>query len=119
MIGGGTCEGAPCSTCGGASSFRCAAARLPCGNDPCAAGDAGDRVALRLYRFSKANHTSAIDECTKKTIQATSSTSMTPIIIRGHTRWNRRSRGIAAGLPVAVALVLGSEVVGPRLGSGG
>src|SRR5262249_1550676 len=29
------------------------------------------------------------------------------------------SRGIAAGLTVAVALTLGSEVVGPRLGSGG
>jgi len=42
---------------------------------------------------------------------------MTPIVIRGHTRWTRR--GIAAGLPVAVALMLGSEVVGPRLGSGG
>ena len=44
---------------------------------------------------------------------------MTPIIIRGHIRWNRRSRGIAAGLPVAVPVMLGSKVVGPRLGSGG
>jgi hypothetical protein len=78
----------------------------------------GDRVARRPYRFRR-NPTSAIDEYTKKTIQATSSTNMTPIIIRGHTRWNRRSRGIAAGLPVAVAPTLGSEVVGPRLGSGG
>src|SRR5215471_7274070 len=76
------------------------------------------RVARRPYRFRR-NLTSAIDECTKKTIQATSSTNMTPIIIRGHTRWNRCSRGIAAGLTVAVALTLGSEVVGPRLGSGG
>src|SRR5262245_45172507 len=78
----------------------------------------GDRVARRPYRFRR-NLTSAIDEYTKKTIQTTSSTNMTPIIIRGHTRLNRRSRGIAAGLPVAVALTLGSEVVGPRLGSGG
>jgi hypothetical protein len=44
---------------------------------------------------------------------------MTPIIIRGHTRWNRRTRGIAAGLPVAVAPTVGSEVVGPRLGDAG
>ena len=54
----------------------------------------GDRVARRPYRFRR-NLTSAIDECTKKTIQATSSTNMTPIIIRGHTRWTRR--GIRCG----------------------
>jgi hypothetical protein len=42
---------------------------------------------------------------------------MTPIIIPGHTRWNRR--GIAAGPPVAVALTLASLQLMKSLAMGG
>jgi hypothetical protein len=44
---------------------------------------------------------------------------MTPIIIRGPIRWDRCSRGIAEGLPVAVGPTSGYEVEGPSLGFGG
>jgi hypothetical protein len=59
-----------------------------------------------------------IDKYTKEPIQTTSSRTMTPIIIRGQTRWNRCSREIAAGAPEAVTPILRSEVVDPRLSSG-
>src|SRR5262249_31016884 len=48
-------------------------------------------------------HNSAIGKyTTKKTIQMTSSTKINPITIWGHTRSNKVSRGIDAGLSMAV-----------------
>jgi len=60
----------------------------------------GIRAAVRFLEMQP--HNSAIGKYTKKTIQMTSSTNMTAITIGGHTRWNRLSRGIVAGLSMAV-----------------